>query len=576
MNLLRKLMPDFLVQWDLRLLQNKPWLWATRVHYHLWFLLLLNALAFALGLLIGVTERRFPDPEALFGYMMVPAVAYFAFWVYRVVRFTVERRFGHRKSYAEVGEFMVHWASLLLILTLPLTLSLTVAWRIAGLTPDAEFAAEVDVLNEQAPWFYGLRQHWEYEYRDEPEEVVEVHEAYEQAAWAAEAAAIGADLKALHASAKQRASLGDGTHEFFRNFQEFRQRYKDRSESTSDVLPLHEQYVSYINRANAALDETDSLNYAPDTAAHYFAKADSIESAFPLLYTQRGAFTPSYYPTPFNADSLREEAYLARYAAKAPLDPAAIDRALRIGSKYSRWVRNIGADSVRYQFDHRLASTSDLLACKVQMDRISKAKHLHYFFAEPLVIAFGMVLPCFLLALLLGIFKATYWQPFLIAVVSAFLIPVVIIVFALITERDIIPADDEHIVMYGHWLLGAFLLATAFRIPALHAYRTNKAVMLVLANVIAPFFVLYTVGILHTEFDVFGVEALRQHISELEYANPVDPRITALNMQLGLLEEQVALIMYSVLWGGMALYVLALHPLFKRAHALLVALPERR
>jgi hypothetical protein len=34
--------------------------------------------------------------------------------------------------------------------------------------------------------------------------------------------------------------------------------------------------------------------------------------------------------------------------------------------------------------------------------------------------------------------------------------------------------------------------------------------------------------------------------------------------------------MLGTLWGGVALYVLALHPLFARLYARLMALPERR
>ena len=102
MNLLRKLIPDFLKRWDLDLQRDHPRLWSTRIHYHLWFLLLINALVFLLGWVIRVGTLKFPDPENLFGYMMVPAVIYFAFWVYKVVLFTVERRFGIRKPYSEV------------------------------------------------------------------------------------------------------------------------------------------------------------------------------------------------------------------------------------------------------------------------------------------------------------------------------------------------------------------------------------------------------------------------------------------------------------------------------------------
>ena len=155
MSILRRLIPSFLLRWDLWLQEHHPRLWSTRVHLHLWFLLWSNALAGLLGMLIPVIPHGFPDPEEVWGYMMVPAVVYACFWTYRVVLFTVERRFGIRRTYAEVGEFLIHWLSLLLILTLPMTLSVTLAYRIGHLVTDERFNADVNALNALAPWLYG-------------------------------------------------------------------------------------------------------------------------------------------------------------------------------------------------------------------------------------------------------------------------------------------------------------------------------------------------------------------------------------------------------------------------------------
>lgn len=579
MNLLRKLIPPFLVQWDLYLLQHMPRLWATRVHYHLWFLFLLNGIAFGLGMVLRVNTRRCPDPEELFAYMMVPAVAYFAFWVYRVVRFTVEKRFGIRKPYAEVGEFFVHLLSILLILTIPYTLSTTVAWRISVLTSDAEFAEEVELLNQQAPWFYGLQEHWEYsryEYDDDYADN-DLETATVAATLAMEAAiAIDQDLQALHNSAQARSTQGDGTHRFFRNYEEYRHRDALEADNTSEVLPLHQLYTSYINNGNQALDDTDSAHYDLDSAAFYFAKADSVERNFPLLYVNRGAFTPAYFDHPAEADSLREEAYLRSYAAHEPMDRAAVDRALAIGYKYARRVRVIGSDSVAAEFEHRTSSSTNLLACGPQMTRIARAKSRSYAFFLPELIAFGMLLPCFALALLISIFKNNYWQPFLIAVVAGFLTPVLVAIFALLTEHGVFAMNDGDIMVYAHWWICALLVLTPLTIPSMQVYRTYRAVMLILGNAIIPFFPVFTLAILNMALDVFGIQALENYIAAIEGSNPMDLRLGPLQLQLHELNQYMEFVGLCTLWGGMALYAFVLHPLYRTLHARMIALPETR
>ena len=141
------MIPDFLRKLDLDLLQNRPRLWSTRIHLHLWFLLLVNSAVFLLAWLVPVHTWKFPDPEEMWGYMVVPAVVYFAFWVYRAVLFTPEKRFGMRRPFAEVGEMAVHIVSILLIWSIPYTFALTVAYRIGAQVSVMAFTGSHPLLN---------------------------------------------------------------------------------------------------------------------------------------------------------------------------------------------------------------------------------------------------------------------------------------------------------------------------------------------------------------------------------------------------------------------------------------------
>ncbi|MFZ1692500.1 MAG: hypothetical protein WAT74_04795 [Flavobacteriales bacterium] len=574
MRLLRRLIPAFLWQWDQRLLQDWPRIWATRVHLHLWFLLLCNAVALLLGLLINVSHRKFPDPEELFAYMMVPTVAYAAFWVYRVVRFNAEKRFGAQKTYSEVGEFVVLWISALLIMSIPTTLSLTVSLRIAALTPDEVFVDEVDHLGGQLGWFYRGNSYNYYDYDDDYyEHSSEIEEALFTAQLAAEQNS---------SRLQQRSPQGGSTHKFFSSLEDYRLRGHgppERLYSSSDyehvLYTLHDEYSHWIHRGNNALDKDDTIRFNLDTAAFYFAKADSIERNFPLLLVEFNDLRPWSEKLSFKRDSILELEYLERFERNEPMNPERIERALAIAKKYSRHAQLIPVERVAQEFERRELSTANLEACVRQLSRISRAKDLRYFFVKENSYFAFITIFSFCLVLLLTAFKRIYWQPFLIAIVTAGVVPIVLLIGALILEHEVIPLNDDEIMVYAHWFIAVFLFVMLFTILQLRAYRTNRAVMVLLANSVVPFFVLFTIMILHEEHDIFGQDALNNTIQEISDSNQEDPRLPALNAQATALREMINRIMLGTLWGGIALYVLVLHPLFTRLYARLMALPER-
>lgn len=569
MNFLRKLIPAFLREYDLRLLQRSPRLWATRYHYHLWFLLLANLLVFAVGMLLPVNTRRSPDPETLFGYMMVPTVVYLAFWVYRMVLFNVEKRFGIRRPFAESGELVVHFLNLFLIISLPYTLSMTVACRTANVTSDADFDAEIDLLNEQAPWFYGSVQYdeddyegrYDYTYDYDPY-AVEVEAMYGQA--------IG----------DRRIPQGSGTHQFFRSLKEYSERKDEtaRAKQVNDgVEALHEVYKGYLSRAAIASDPDDTAEYDPDTVAYYHAKADSIERTFPLLHTEHGAYRPQEYHWDPREDSLLEVAYVERFQRGDRMDTAAIERALDIGVKYTNTVHNIGADSVRQEFEQRKTSTSGIRNVRRRMAEVGEAKVLGYFFARWKDMAVTIVITCFVLALLLSIFKNLYWQPFLIMLVTAMLLPIVLLILADILEHGITPWDDDDILLYSWWSIGLFCIVRLFSVLKMKAYRSARAVITIIGNLAIPFFPIFTLGILHNEFDVFGLAALRDRAHDLEKTLPInDPVVRSTWAAVHDLDNKVDWTLWLTLWGGMLLYAFVFHPMLRDLYTRLMALPERK
>lgn len=558
MNALRKLIPQALQRYDLHLQQSMPRLWATRIHYHLWFLLLLNALLFCFGMLLRVDRRSFPDPEEFFGWMIVPAILYFAFWIYKVVLFTVERRNGIREPFAEVGEFLVHLVSIALIFSLPFNIGLTLAWRIDRIVGDEQFVAEVDALNKEAFLFIDGN-----------------GRAYD--GWEP-------DMQEYEKSYDQNSS----SHEYFRDLADYEDRHNSDPEKPKALDQIYSEYVTAFNEAAFGSQET----LDPHKANYYKPKIDSIQNNFPFYFVEHGPFTPDSWThsygiwsdvvivkTPFLSDSLLEVHYVASLGTSNEIDRDRIANALAIADSYYHDTSGCTVDSVIAQFKDRVRSTSRIHRCNRQLEAIWEAKTLEYGFAHFWGMFYVVVISSFCLALLIGIFKNIYWQPFLISIVVCILVPIIILcisfLFTYNGEYGNGPNPGD-IMLYSHYWIGVALIVQAPFIFNLKAYRTSRAVMTIIGNCLVPFIAVITLMILHEEFDVFGEDALRDYIEKLRDISYTDIRLPALQAELEMLQEKIATITQIFLWGGMALYLFVLHGFFRTLLARLVSMPERK
>ena len=539
MRLLRKLIPDFLRQWDLDLQRSHPRLWSTRIHHHLWFLLLINALVFALGLLIRVSTVKFPDPEDLFGWIMTPTVVYGAFWVYKVVLFTPERRFGIRKPFAEVGELGVHFISLLLIMTIPYNLAMTVTYRIANLMTDAEFVEDVDTLNKNAYLF-----------------IVGDGRLFD------EAVIDGKNPSYL---------VSANSHGYFKSLDAYvhRNNYMEGRPQT-----IGELYEEHITGYNEVADPNSAESYNDVSAFFHRLQIDSIERTCPFYFTSHGLFTPSYPDGVFLSDSLLEVGYIAMVHSERPMDPEAVRRTIELGHRYSDYAGSMTIAEVLEEFNARRSSSFNLSYANEQISKIWEAKTWRYFFIREEGMVYVLFVSCFLLAILISIFKNLYWQPLLITAVVCLLLPMVILIGALIVDETIRGVNDEKVMLYTYYAIAVFLVGRVFFAPKINTYRTTRAVLAILANLVIPFIAIFTIALLHFEWDIFGQDALEMTQSVMRDNDPNDPRLPALDMQVTMLRERVLNILLIVFWAGITVYVFALHSYFRATYTRMMALPE--
>ncbi|MEZ4772130.1 MAG: hypothetical protein R3D00_03035 [Bacteroidia bacterium] len=86
--------PPFLRQLDHQLLTNRPGLWATKIHYILYFFTIGAGLLFLQGFTRNISLQDVPSPDINTMLLVIPATIAFLFWAYRVSLFQVERTFG--------------------------------------------------------------------------------------------------------------------------------------------------------------------------------------------------------------------------------------------------------------------------------------------------------------------------------------------------------------------------------------------------------------------------------------------------------------------------------------------------
>ncbi|RDH86828.1 MAG: hypothetical protein DIZ78_08030 [endosymbiont of Escarpia spicata] len=140
--LLRWVIPSFLRSLDRRLLLHRPLIWRTRVHYFVWFsLILANPVLYVLGWLYPVSRTSVPtivEFGSLMGWFQIMGWLVLALWVFQQFRSPLGE-FGWRKTLLTAVLYMAYF---FMVQLNPLSFALPVVQRIADVTSDGEFAQE--------------------------------------------------------------------------------------------------------------------------------------------------------------------------------------------------------------------------------------------------------------------------------------------------------------------------------------------------------------------------------------------------------------------------------------------------
>lgn len=147
MRKLDSLVPAFLKDFDKYLLLHYPRLWATKVHYLMFFVAGSVGMIGLRAFLTSVDVSSPPDPEVWFFITIAPVVVAFLLWAYTASVFEVERFFGITSRWKQLGVHLIYLCSIMILGSIPFIYANVLSNQLARSVDDATLVADIDALN---------------------------------------------------------------------------------------------------------------------------------------------------------------------------------------------------------------------------------------------------------------------------------------------------------------------------------------------------------------------------------------------------------------------------------------------
>ena len=136
MNWILKIAPKELKLIDVHLRENYPWIWATRIHFTLYAMLLLGSFAALIGFITPVDIKSPMSSGGVmtfFGIFMFPAIIFMGYMIFQLCLFSVEKRKGKSSFFRPLLVFPLMMISVLSPLVMPFSVSFVLNSKIANL-----------------------------------------------------------------------------------------------------------------------------------------------------------------------------------------------------------------------------------------------------------------------------------------------------------------------------------------------------------------------------------------------------------------------------------------------------------
>lgn len=149
---MRKLIPNFLRNLDAYLLLNAPVIWISKIHYVLFFGLLMWLFSALIGFVIPINLFESQDLGIWYFLFTILAIVALCFWIYRNVIFNIEKKFGNRHWTDEYKIFFLSFFSVFIFMSFAFPFSIIYNSRVANTVTDSELINDINILNEGEPY----------------------------------------------------------------------------------------------------------------------------------------------------------------------------------------------------------------------------------------------------------------------------------------------------------------------------------------------------------------------------------------------------------------------------------------
>jgi len=517
---------------DTYLRVNQPWLWATRIHIHLFTSLVLGFIFTLVGLGFVLNLRDLPsmtDSQIFFTLLIIPAIIYGVFVTYHMSLYNSDKSFGRTFFYQELFVFLIYIISFMLPLIIPYSAQVMIDLRIAALVDD-EVLYEDHVRFEHG-MVYFPRSWYDYSYYPSDSIYIKDYKGEEMI---------------------MEPEFEFGTQEEYEAFEALQKMHytkerewrmmKDSIYSQSGIFE-HRRPALYLMRSNS---HTYDYYYKGERQSLYWIE-DSLRKDF--IY-QRNLDRDIVHAREGVANVLQLiDKYSDWNDVKVKMDEQMI---------VNDYLKNNYAKSYSEVYLH-----GNLSRTRSNMWRIAQAKDFGgYMYQGAVWLTFGVFI--YYLAILFNVFKNVHWKQLLLG------LTVVGVVAALLGMVDAMFYFKGELFTTGSLILILVCIGLSFTAFKADRFSVFKNQAIVILNFLLPVVPVLFLFYMSEYWDFFKCEYFDQYLEKVLYRGEWTWKYSAEYYEL------VSMIRWSTFWGGLIAYTLIWNTYLKMIYLRLWALPSNK
>lgn len=145
--------PKFLKSLDERLLLNSPILWISKLHYVVYYTLLMWLLTAIIAFILPINLTDMVGTGIYYTLFTILSIILLCVWLYKNAIFNIESDYGNRKWTDEYKVFFTYFLCIFLMFSSAYPFSIIYSQRIANQLSDEQMASDINTLNLAEPFF---------------------------------------------------------------------------------------------------------------------------------------------------------------------------------------------------------------------------------------------------------------------------------------------------------------------------------------------------------------------------------------------------------------------------------------